>query len=824
MILFFIGQKTYSQNNSIQINTNCQRYIGGISELDRTKFFSFHDIGNDKEQAAFRTKYNVTGGRGFWGPFSFSNSKGNAVGVYPNPKTGNTSVRKVSRYISTEHPKSAFKDGIDYTKSGDWAVEYYKNYADDSGRPEYFEPMNEPFVHAKDFYSGGWNLSEEARIRVEMAKFYNEIGKRIKATPELAKMKMVGYSAAYPSMEINDFGHWKDNMKMFMDQAGDNMDCFSTHLYDGINVTGQDSKRSGSNSEAILDLIEAYSFIKWGLVKPHAISEYGAIEKGYGDNYSDIASIQTVRSINHILFNLLEREDRMEISIPFITGKATWHITAANNYQPYQATLWKPTNIGQPVVAGWEYTPRIFFFELWKDVKGKRILVKSNNPDIQTHAFVDGNKLYLAVSNLDEANQTVDLNMIANKLNLTSVLIKDLKIYDQTNPEYKETTVTQAPSNLTLIKDETVVLEYTFATPVVFNNALREKKYFAANYLKPIVANSAITFDFNNVSTGTGFAQLRMSIGRKHTMSKNPIVKINGTAVTVPTNWGGYDQANRTDFFGMIEIPFPATLLKQNNTVSLEFPDSGGTVSSLILSVENYDSPTSTLGIQTFGASCIGSKNGEILITPYKSNTYKVAVTGKDLNETYEFTSNYKIKNLASGSYNLVITTPSDTSFKEEYKIAIEEPKSITVTSKVDTDLNKIHLSLGGSQKYTINHNGLTFTTSKSAVDLGLENGLNAIEVKGEKDCQGVFSENIIIDNKTILHPNPFTEKTTVETDSNDLVLVTLYAFDGKKIFSKTYLPENNKIELNLGSIENGIYFLGLNSKTINQKIKLIKQ
>ena len=62
-------------------------------------------------------------------------------------------------------------------------------------------------------------------------------------------------------------------MKMFIDRAGAYMDGFSVHLYDGINVTGTDTKRSGSNSEAVLDMVEAYSYIKFGHVKPLAISE-----------------------------------------------------------------------------------------------------------------------------------------------------------------------------------------------------------------------------------------------------------------------------------------------------------------------------------------------------------------------------------------------------------------------------------------------------------------------------------------------------------------------------------------------------------------------
>ena len=84
-------------------------------------------------------------------------------------------------------------------------------------------------------------------------------------------------------------------------------------------------------------------------------------------------------------------------------------------------------------------------------------------------------------------------------------------------------------------------------------------------------------------------ASLQMGIGRKHDRSKSPIVKINGTTVAVPTNWKGSDQANRSDFFGVIEIPFDISLLQSSNTVSVTFPDGGGHISSMILEVKKYD-------------------------------------------------------------------------------------------------------------------------------------------------------------------------------------------------------------------------------------------
>lgn len=147
---------------------------------------------------------------------------------------------------------------------------------------------------------------------------------------------------------------------------------------------------------------------------------------------------------------------------------------------------------------------------------------------------------------------------------------------------------------MSLIAGETVTLEYTFSNNITFDNAIRSKKYYTSKYLQPITSGTQMNFAFNNVATGTGKAVLRMSLGRKHNVSKAPVVKVNGTTVAVPSNWKGYDQANRDDFFGTIEIPVPMNLIQANNNISVTFSDNGGHLSSLILQVEKYDTAVVT--------------------------------------------------------------------------------------------------------------------------------------------------------------------------------------------------------------------------------------
>ncbi len=599
-LLFGASQTLKAQTTKVEIQPNVKRSIGGVSQLDRGKYFNVHSRGQDAEHQAFYQEYNVTrSGRGFWTALAVAKQQTGEVGAYPSHANSSpdTSVRPVTEFVATDHPRNVYKEGLDIDAAADWVVAYYRDEVNADGRPAFYEPMNEPFVHARDFYDEpDWTPSAEERVRGEMAELFSVIGAKIHAAPELAKMKVIGYSSAYPQLERQDFSHWTSNQKMFMDVAGDNMDGFATHLYDGINVVGADTRRSGSNSEAILDLIETYSYVKWDSIKPHAVTEYGGIEKGYPEGYSDVQSIQSIRSINHLLFNLLERQDKMLISIPFITGKATWHINAGNNYQPYGAVLWIPENIGVPLdqISGWEYTTRINFFKLWQEVKGDRVMIQSDNPDVQTQAFLDGQTLYVALNNLDENEQVVELKFFGNIPDLDQVDIRSLKIFKFDDPIYEQQTSQTYPSRMTLVPGETVVLAYSFANPITFDNTLESTKYYSKKHLEPILANREMDFQFDQVASGEGLAKLRMGIGRKHNRSKAPEIRVNGQLIATPTNWAGYDQADRDDFFGMIEIPVPAELLQASNTVSMKFPDSGGHISSLILVVEKLESPVNS--------------------------------------------------------------------------------------------------------------------------------------------------------------------------------------------------------------------------------------
>ena len=587
VIILALNNSLCAQVNVVLVEPTVKKFIGDVSELDRSKYFNIHAQGKTPLLESFYKQYNVEqSGRGFYGPGIDAKKIMGEVGLYPKSNNKkNSKSRPITRYVATEHPKNIYKEGIDIEAAANWAVTYFKN-TKQGNTPLWYEPMNEPFVHAKDFYEEkDWDPVAELRVKTEMSQLFRALAEKIHADPALKNIKVMGYGAAWPSFELKDFQNWETNMGLFLDIAGDQLDAISYHLYDGINQVGQENKRSGSNNDAIMDLVETYSYQRWGIIKPHAITEYGGIAK---KEFSLISNMQSIRSQNAMIFGLMDREDRLEISIPFTTDNATWHITKANDYLPYKAVLWRAENMGVPKnqITGWVYTNRIQFYELWKAVKGERVFVSTSNPDIQVQGFLDEKKLFVALNNLDDNAQQVALDLSSIKSNVKDLLVKSLTIYKEDFPRYYEKTVSSIPEVFSIDPAETIVLEFNLNNTITFKNQIKSKRYYSSNYLVPIEADKELIFEFNDVALGVGFAKLSMSLGREHDLSKTPEVLVNGEKVEVPSNWKGYDQANRKKFFGAIEIPIPMNFIMKNNTIKISFPDAGGHLSSLILDVE----------------------------------------------------------------------------------------------------------------------------------------------------------------------------------------------------------------------------------------------
>jgi hypothetical protein len=371
------------------------------------------------------------------------------------------------------------------------------------------------------------------------------------------------------------------------------MDGFSVHLYDGTNITGEETRRSGANADAILDLIETYSMIKWGVVKPHAITEYGDIPVGYGEDYTDIKCAQNHRAYNHLLFGLMERQDRLLQSIPFITGKSPWYYEESGKLIAYGWDLWKPDpdKIVNGKVRDYLFTPQLNFYNLWKGVQGERTLANSSNPDLQVRTFVNDTTAWICLNNLDDHPMSVRLEGAPVNVPLESATIQRLSVQPWEPLIYSDKPLDGLQNQVELVPYETVLLCYNYEQPIDFTGKIKARTHYSPTYLQPIEKELPQSYAFSGLPDSVAKATLRVSFGRNRKLSTQPELKVNGIPVPMPTNWPGYDQEKRTDFFGAIPVPLDPALLKPDTTVELTFADDGGHVSSVVLLTETSAQP-----------------------------------------------------------------------------------------------------------------------------------------------------------------------------------------------------------------------------------------
>jgi len=645
LLLSFWGYSGLAQTTEVDVNLNVNHIVGDIDELQRKKFISIHADVSDRDWyedinfsnnliSDFLNGYDVYIGRNTGGIQWIMNSVINqdptrpgfadtahiaSEGTkrrnnYANNSAWHTYESRHNQILCTQqfpfYPNGqqtnkgwAFSQTDTETEpfgtaSGEFYGHYIKNFFGNGGNtgqpaPSFIEVTNEPL----------WYLSDEID---NVFKFHSTVAKEVrKVNPDAL---VAGYCTAFPNLEEDNFQRWENRWKKFMDVSGEDMDAWSLHLYDFPSISnGQKRLRRGSNMEATLDMLEHYSMIKFGEVKPFVISEYGASSHDYFGPWSPYADYLHNTAANAQVMQFMERPQHIGQTINYTMLKATWGTPSVNN--TWQARLLIRENEPVSLSGDWIFSDRVHFYQLWANVKGKRIDSKSTNLDILTDAYVEGNKAYVALNNLAWSDRQITLNLFEdNDIAIQELMVKDFRLGDDA-PVLDENrgsidtllyTAGNIPNTFTIGGEGTMILEYTFATDLSLSDTSTEVKYYATDYYKPIAANTSLEFQINDIVLGTeGEATLRLGLGRNHGKSLVPVVQVNGTAVEVPVNFRGDAQVDRATFFGVIEIEVPYSLLQEDNTISVNFPDAGGHVSSVAMQVYNFTKAlTRTTSIQ----------------------------------------------------------------------------------------------------------------------------------------------------------------------------------------------------------------------------------
>ena len=107
-------------------------------------------------------------------------------------------------------------------------------------------------------------------------------------------------------------------------------------------------------------------------------------------------------------------------------------------------------------------------------------------------------------------------------------------------------------------------------------------------------------------------------------------------------------------------------------------------------------------------------------------------------------------------------------------------------------------------------------------MSLGLKSGLNKITVNSSQICQGLYTEEIYVNEKIQAYPNPFKEMLNlkIQNQENKELLVRVVDRYGLSVYEAKHLVINNLVTLDLSKLENDYYFIVIGKQTF----KVIKQ
>lgn len=623
---------------TVDVNINMKHQTGNSSSFDRSKFITLHASLNDNEwpSAEIRDKflkdYDVYLGRNNGSlPWFLSQLKNTSV----NGKISVAEAQKQGQNIKNNYKNKYLQDPVNikaleersknmmhggqmvmyplgeqgvacnvnpcnsnewlsgYEALGEYFSAYLTHFFGEGGesgqpKPKLIEVVNEPFYSATKHQTTNENIS---KMHAVVAKKINE---------DHPDVLVGGYTASWPGLEIDNFDYFRNTWKTFIDNAGKESGFYSVHIYDDF----RDNKvqyRSGANMEAILDLIDQYSIIKIGERKPWAISELGFFSPtlSHKQPYTKERDWWNIRSFSSMTLSLMDKPDQVIYSMPFVILKALWAgpngIDATGNRYGSRLFILEDELDGSVNVQDngkWIYSDYVLWFDLWSEVKGTRIDTTSNDLDIQVDSYIDGNIAYLIINNLDTTSPAdIALNLVdKNNTQIQSIDVKHLYFDENTKAAVLDKqTLANNITSYTVDAESTAIIKITYANDLTIDQTSKETKYYSDKHLQPISANTDISFTIKdvNVNSTYGEAVIRLGVGRAHSKSLTPVVKINGAEVAVIEDIRGHDLKTRPEFFGVLEIPVSYDLLQENNTITVNFPDTGGNVSSVTMQVFN---------------------------------------------------------------------------------------------------------------------------------------------------------------------------------------------------------------------------------------------
>jgi hypothetical protein len=240
-----------------------------------------------------------------------------------------------------------------------------------------------------------------------------------------------------------------------------------------------------------------------------------------------------------------------------------------------------------------------------------------------------------------------------------------------------------------------------------------------------------------------------------------------------------------------------------------------------------FSLPVSNFRVRTEGENCRTSDDGSISIEAVEALAYQASLSGNGVEQSRSFSDSILFENLPSGSYSVCITVQGEADYQQCYNLDISEPEALSVSSKVNTLGKDVTLDLQGGKQYTILLNGEVFSTRAPQVTLPLTEPVNYLEVRTDKDCQGVYSQRIALTEDPIVLPNPIESgelQVFIPDAEGERVRIRLFTLDGSSILNKELVITDGKVRINMDSFAKGVYLLNASLQGQLYTYKILKR
>ncbi|VGO23488.1 beta-agarase [Pontiella sulfatireligans] len=611
-----VGNEAASKNIDwaaphIVVEPQTTRAIGGVSEVDRKRYFCVSDNGTGFDQRMKPEVYDylvnelgISFGRSL-GPVQYvattlkeDPSRPGYADLTPlkNKKHGKPGERFEKDFgpnldVAAHGNHNAYPvymgkhmhEGVEYHGTPEWipanidaaaelAAGVMKYNYTDFDRPKYYEPLNEPhWKYFVDQHMADWHLAVQEKVHA--------------LTPDV----MVGGMCQSVSYFFRDNYQNFNGFKGFISNTQGKMDFYSFHSYDYLRWRDGEFKgriQSGLALEGSLDLMQNYTVNTLGKEVDVVVSEQGGYvhsePKGMYDGEAIAAEIMAAQHpdadpqtweyemqkrsivcfghVSSILANTMAFIDHPHTvlkSVPFLLPN-TWSWDTK-----YYANLYVPKNYTDQ--SQWVETHMLDFYKFFRGVNGRRVKVLSSDPDLQTRAFVDGSKMYLAVNNQSWRPESVSLYGIDAK----QVEVRRFGRNADFTAYYTEETV-PVPEALELAGREAVMIVADFGGTIQEKGKVNEIACYGD---KVIVPMKKAEFKIKvPVEKQIDYAVLRVGLTRKTESSKAAVITLNGKPLDVPLE----DCADRLadGEYGTTKMVYLNIAdLQAENTVSVSFPD-----------------------------------------------------------------------------------------------------------------------------------------------------------------------------------------------------------------------------------------------------------